>query len=230
MKLTIPTDLSEIKLSQYRRYQKVVADNDGDDTYICIQMVSIFCNIEVEDVMKIPAIEFASIIEMISKVLDQKSPLTRNFKMNGIHYGFIPNIEKITIGEHAVIDTCINDDDKIELMLSVMYRKITKKASVFYEIEPYNGDESLAENFKDVPMNIVRGSMLFFWTLYNELLQNILLSIPKIAKSEGVNLEEVFQNVGGGMHLLLDSQESIRLELEKWEQRICMNHSRFYLI
>ena len=161
MKLTIPTDLKEITLSQYRRYQKVIEDNPNDDVFVCIQT--------------------------------------------------------------------INNEEQIELMLSVMYRKITKKASVFYEIEPYNPDIDLSEKFKNVPMHIVKGAQVFFWNLFNELLQNTLSSIPKIAKAEGVDLEAVFQSVGGGITLLSESQESIKSELKMWEEKIFTNHSRYYL-
>ena len=62
MKLTIPTDLKEITLSQYRRYQKVIEDNPNDDVFVCIQMIAIFCNLEIADVMKIPAVDFAEIV------------------------------------------------------------------------------------------------------------------------------------------------------------------------
>jgi len=229
MKLTIPTDLKEITLSQYRRYQKVVEDNPNDDVFICIQMIAIFCNLEIADVMKIPAVNFAEIVETIAKTLDQRPQLTTTFKMDGIDYGFIPNLELITIGEHAVIDTTINNEEQIELMLSVMYRKITKKASVFYEIEAYTPDIDLSEKFKNAPMHIVKGAQVFFWNLFNELLQNTLLSIPKIAKAEKVDLGAVFQSVGGGITLLSESQESIKSELKMWEEKIFTNHSRYYL-
>ena len=116
MKLTIPTDLKEITLSQYRRYQKVVEDNPNDDVFVCIQMIAIFCNLEIADVMKIPAVDFAEIVSTISQTLDQTPSLTPTFKMDGVDYGFIPNLEQITIGEHAVIDTTINNEEQIELM------------------------------------------------------------------------------------------------------------------
>ena len=47
MRVIIPTDLKEIKLSQYLRYLKVLKDNQDDETFVCIQMVAIFCNLEV---------------------------------------------------------------------------------------------------------------------------------------------------------------------------------------
>lgn len=229
MRVTIPTYLSEIKLSQYLRYQKVIADNSDDETFVCIQMVAIFCNLTVAEVMKIPVNDFGEIVETLAKVLDQKPALVRTFKLNKVEYGFIPNFEKITLGEHATIDTLLGKDENLALLISVMYRKITKKVSVFYEIEEYDGDESKAELFKDVPMDVVIGSMLFFWTLNKELLSNILLHLESKAAREGLNLEEALENAGGGIKLLLDCRENLESTLEKLEESLFTNHSRYYL-
>ena len=226
MRVVIPTDLKEITLSQYKRYQKVVADNQDDEVYICIQMVAIFCNLEMSEVMKIPSLEFAEIVKTISLTLDQTPPLTRTFKMNGVNYGFIPNLEKISIGEHATIDTCMGKDELTELMMSVCYRPMTKKALPFYEIEAYTGDESLADNFKDVPMHIARGAMVFFWDLFKELLNNTLSSIPKRVEREGMSLE----SVGVGTNLLFELAENLKSEFTMLEERVYTNHSRYYLI
>ena len=229
MRVVIPTDLKEITLSQYKRYQKVVADNADDETYICIQMVAIFCNIEVSDVMKLPAIEFADIVKTISQTLDQSPALTRTFKMNGVNYGFIPNMERISLGEHATIDTCMGKDELTELMLSVMYRPIKRKAGEYYEIEEFTGDESLALNFNDTPMHIVRGAMVFFWSLFSELLQTTLCSIPKMAQREKLNLEEVLPNAGDGINPLSQLAENLKLEFQTLEKNLFLNHSRYYL-
>jgi hypothetical protein len=229
MRVVIPTDLKEITLSQYKRYQKVVTDNTDDETYICIQMVAIFCNIEVADVMKLPAIEFADIVKTISQTLDQSPALTRTFKMNGVNYGFIPNMERISLGEHATIDTCMGKDELTELMLSVMYRPIKRKAGEYYEIEEFTGDESLALNFKDTPMHIVRGAMVFFWSLFSELLNHTLCSIPKMAAREKLNLEEVLPNDGDGINLLSQLQENLKYEFQTLEKSLFLNHSRYYL-
>jgi hypothetical protein len=82
MRVLIPTSLSEIKLSQYTRYQKVLKDNQDDETFVCIQMVAIFCNLSVADVMKIPVNDFTDIVESIAKTLDQK-PKARSHVQNG---------------------------------------------------------------------------------------------------------------------------------------------------
>lgn len=230
MKLVIPTKLSEITLSQFRRYQKVVSDNPDDDTFVCINMVSIFCNISVADVMKIPYQDFAEIVETIARTLDEDSDFVRTFKMNGVSYGFIPNFEKITLDEQASIDTCLSDDSLTETMLSIMYRPITKKANIFYEIKPYDKDVDNSELFKDVPMNIARGAKVFFYRLMKDLLNNTLSSIPTMAKREGLNLEEVLQNAGGGITTLSHLQENIDAMSKMLEKEIFTAHSRFYHI
>lgn len=229
MRVVIPTDLKEIKLSQYLRYLKVLKDNQDDETFVCIQMVAIFCNLNVADVMKIPVNDFAEIVEQLAKVLDQKPQLVRTFKMDGVHYGFIPNLDKMTIGEHATMDSLLGNDDNLALLMSVMYRPITKSALPFYQIEAYDGDESKAELFKDVRMDVVIGSILFFWNLSKELLSNILSHLESKAMREGVYLEEVSTNAGVGINLLLDFQESLELSLEKLEASLFTSHSRYYL-
>lgn len=228
MRVIIPTDLKEIKLSQYLRYLKVLKDNQDDETFVCIQMVAIFCNLSVADVMKIPVNDFAEIVENLAKVLDQKPQLVRTFKMNGVEYGFIPYLDKITLGEHATIDSLLGSDENLALLMSVLYRPITKKLTPFYQIEEYDGDESKAELFNDVRMDVVTGSILFFWNLSKELLNNILSHLESKSMREEKSLEEVLESGGVGINLLLDFQENLDSSLEKLEQSLFMSHSRYY--
>lgn len=230
MRVVIPTDLKEIKLSQYLRYLKVLKDNQDDETFVCIQMIAIFCNLSVADVMKIPVNDFTEIIEQLAKVLDQKPQLVRIFKMDGVEYGFIPNLDKMTIGEHATMDSLLGNDENLSLLMSVMYRPITKKAMPFYKIEEYDGDENKAELFKDVRMDIVTGSILFFWNLSRELLSNILSHLEIKAMREGIYLEEVSTSAGVGFNHLLDYREKLELSLETLEASLFTSHSRYYLI
>ncbi len=229
MRVIIPTDLKEIKLSQYLRYLKVLKDNQDDETFVCIQMVAIFCNLSVADVMKIPVNDFAEIVENLAKVLDQKPQVVKTFKMDGVEYGFIPNLDKMTIGEHATIDSLLGSDENLSLLMSVLYRPITKKLTPFYQIETYDGDESKAELFNDVRMDVVTGAILFFWNLSKELLNNILSHLESKSMREGKSLEEVFQSAGVGTIPLLDFHVNLELSLEKLEQSLFMSHSRYYL-
>jgi hypothetical protein len=229
MRVVIPTDLKEIKLSQYLRYLKVLKDNQDDETFVCIQMVAIFCNLSVADVMKIPVNDFTDIVENLAKVLDQKPERVKTFKMDGVEYGFIPNLDKITLGEHATIDSLLGSDENLALLMSVLYRPITKKVTPFYQIEEYDGDESKAELFKDVRMDVVTGAILFFWSLSKELLSNILSHLESKSMREGKSLEEALGSAGVGINHLLDFHENLDSSLEKLEQSLFTSHSRYYL-
>ena len=230
MRVIIPTDLKDIKLSQYLRYLKVLKENQDDETFVCIQMVAIFCNLSVADVMKIPVNAFTEIVEQLAKVLDQKPERVKTFKMDGVEYGFIPNLDKMTIGEHATIDSLLGNDENLSLLMSVLYRPITKKIYPFYQIQDYDGDETKAELFKDVRMDVVTGSILFFWSLSKELLSNILLHLESKAMREGKSLEEVSTSAGVGFNHLLDYRESLASSLETLEESLFTSHSRYYLI
>jgi hypothetical protein len=180
--------------------------------------------------MKIPVNDFAEIVEQLAKVLDQKPQRVKTFKMDGVEYGFIPNLDKMTIGEHATIDSLLGSDENLALLMSVLYRPITKKIYPFYQIEDYDGDESKAELFKDVRMDVVTGSILFFWSLSKELLSNILLHLESKAMREGKSLEEVSTSAGVGFSHLLDYRESLASSLETLEESLFTSHSRYYVI
>jgi hypothetical protein len=225
MKVVIPEGLNEIAISQYSKWKRVVLDNPDDDTVQAIMMVSIFCNLDFEQVMSLPRKEFIEIVEHLSRVLDQRPELVRTFKMGGVNYGLIPDIENASMGEYADADMLFGDDDKIPLLMSILYRPITRKAGEFYEIEPYKPDEKKAELFADVKMDIVIGAMLFFYKLNNELCKHLIHCLPQ--KMTQVELED-FMKDGDGIIHLCDLAEKSDASLTQLEESLFLNVSRFY--
>ncbi len=211
MKITIPTDLSEIKLNQYLRYSKILEDNPNDDTFVAIQMVSIFCKMKIEDVMKIPAYDFAEIIEQLANVLKQQPTLVRSFKLNGVKFGFVPNFDDESIGTFAFIDSHLGNQENWSRLMSAMYRPIKRQVGPLYEIESFQG-EKFAEEFSDIPMDCVVGALLFFWTLKIELLNNILdYSQELMTTNKDLEAVEVFQKNGVGTIQLSNLQKDLYL-------------------
>lgn len=219
MRITIPTDLSDIKLNQYLRYSKVLQDNQDDETFIAIQMVSIFCNLKIDDVMKIPAVDFAEIVEQIGNVLKQKPALVKSFKLNGVKYGFVPNFDEESIGTFAYIDTHLGSEDNWTKLMSAMYRPITKQVGKFYEIEGFQGDK-FAEEFSEIRMDCVIGAIVFFWTLKIELMTNILdFSDEIMMTNNNSEVEEVLAKGGAGIIQLSKLREEIYLTLNEWNRQ-----------
>lgn len=226
MKIIIPTELKDIKLSDYLRYKKVVEDNPNDEVFCAISMVSIFCHISIADVMKLTKQDFAEIVETIAKVLDKKPNLVQQFKLNGIRYGFIPNLEKCSLGEYADVDTLIGDDYNTHLLMSVLYRPITRRAGDLYEIEPYTANEDRAELFKELTLDIVFGAIVFFCNLNNELLTTSVRYLT--AQMTEQEMEEALLKNGDGITALLDLAENSELNQQTLGMSLFMNHSHYY--
>jgi hypothetical protein len=222
MRITIPTELKEITLNQYLRFSKTLQDNPDDETFVAIQMVSIFCNLKIEQVMQIPAYDFEEIIQQLSEVLKQKPALVRQFKLNGVKYGFVPNFDDESIGTFAYIDTLLGSEDNWTKLMSGMYRPITKSFGNMYEIEKFQGDK-FAEEFANIKMDCVIGSLVFFWSLRMELLKNILDYSTKIlTTTDNSEVADLFKKSGVGITQLSKLQEEISLTLNEQNQQICM--------
>ena len=56
-------------------------------------------------------------------------------------------------------------------LMAVLYRPVVEKNGKYYSIEAYNGSEvrMRAEKFKKMKAADVNSSLVFFWTLGNEL-------------------------------------------------------------
>ena len=222
MRITIPTELKEITLNQYLRFSKTLQDNPDDETFVAIQMVSIFCNLNIEQVMQIPVYDFEEIIEQLSEVLKQKPALVRQFKLNGVKYGFVPNFDEESVGTFAYIDTLIGNEDNWNKLMSAMYRPITKSFGNMYEIEKFQGDK-FAEEFANIKMDCVIGSLVFFWTLKIELLNNILDYSTKIlTTTDNSQVADLFQKSGVGTIQLSELREEISLILNEQKTQTSM--------
>tara|TARA_R110001592_G_scaffold101704_3_gene287658 strand:- start:2981 stop:3631 length:651 start_codon:yes stop_codon:yes gene_type:complete len=183
LKLTIPNQLSEITLKQYKKYLVIVEEND-DTNFIQAKMIEIFCGVshKMATLMKYTDVE--EITGTINKMFLQKPELVRTFKMNGIEYGFIPNLDDMTLGEYIDLDSYSGEYKNIEVAMNVFYRPIKAKLKDKYIIDKYNPDTK--ENMLNMPMDAVISSLFFFLNLGLELSRLTLnyLKTPKVTQSE----------------------------------------------
>ena len=71
MKITIPTSLQEITINQWLKFQKTVKP-EMDTDIISIHLVSIFCNLSLEDTLKISAKDFKDIVKTVTETVNSK--------------------------------------------------------------------------------------------------------------------------------------------------------------
>ena len=165
--LNVPTSLNEITLGQYQQYLKL--PEGLTENQVALKMVGIFCNVPDTVVRNIKAADIQTIGATLTKMFDETPALTREFKLDGKRYGFIPNLDNMSFGEYIDIDTYLGDWENIEKAMAVLYRPVQGRYDKLYNIEPYEAKDAL--EYKHMPLGVVLGSIVFFYNLGSELCQ-----------------------------------------------------------
>jgi len=206
----VPDSLNEVTLEQYQKYIKI-QDNNEDDTFLAIKMIEIFCGIRADLIMKMKASSIRDITNVLAEMFDQKPPLVKEFKMNGIDYGFIPDLENMTFGEYVDLDTYIGDYENMHRAMSVLYRPIVQRYIDKYLVDEYSGDES--DKMKDMPMDAVLSSILFFYHLGMDLSKTMLNYLQEEGSKDLVQQLTLEKN-GAGINQFSDSLKEILQDLK----------------
>lgn len=166
MKLTIPTKLEEITVEQFIKYNRMINIEGLEEDALKLGIVSCFCNIPLEEALKISVSDVSETVDLINEVLQQKvdfNPIYKNF-------AFIPNFDKCTTAEYTDLERYIADYENYHRAMAVMYRPIKKRLLGQYTIEPYNGTDKYCDEMLNFPVTYLLGAMVFFWNLNSDLL------------------------------------------------------------
>lgn len=205
MKLTlnIPESLSEITLGQYQNWLKV-AEGKEDETFLQQKMIEIFCKITLKQVLMIKATDVTEITTDLSKMFEAKHKLITTFKLNENEFGFIPKLDEMSFGEYIDLDNYLSEWENMHKAMTVLFRPITYKKKDKYLIEDYEGSGKY--DLKNMSLDIVFGSLVFFWNLRSELQKHIL---NYLANQKEVQIsQEVLDSLrnGAGINPSMDLQ------------------------
>ena len=192
--LRIPTSLNEITLAQYQEFAKLEANLDKTkDTAIQLKLVEIFCKVPEVVVRNMKATDIAEICEIINTMFDTEHQLINRFRLKGIDYGFIPELDDMSFGEYMDLDTFISDNDNLHRAVNVLFRPIEHKRGNRYKIKDYNPDTS--EIAKDFPLDAVLGAIVFFYSLGKDLSLVMLNSLD--SKNEKALAQHLISHPNG---------------------------------
>ena len=195
MKIVIPNSLNEITLGQYQEFYKL---NDVEDVKVVERrMIEIFCQVPMKYVNQMKAIDVKEIIQILTSMLENKPSLVNLFKMNGVEYGFIPDLDDMTFGEYVDLDTFIGDTNNLHRAMNVLYRPIKIKRSGRYQIEDYDSDKY--ERMLSMPMDAVISSILFFYHLGIDLSQ-IMMDSSKLKNEKNMMQYLISEENGDGIN------------------------------
>ena len=207
--ITVPTTLNEIPLKHYQEFLKMQKASN-DEEFIAQKMIEIFCGIELKDVVKMKLTTLNELIVHFAALFETKPKFQPTFKIGNQEFGFITNLEDITLGEYVDLESHLNDWETYHKAMAVMYRPITKNFKGKYEIVEYNPMPEMQELMKFAPLDIVLSSSVFFWTLGKELLQATIHYLTQQIQTNK-DFKATFQNKlnlennGDGINQYMDS-------------------------
>jgi len=214
MKVTVPTSLADITLSQYLRYLQAIkdAEKQTDESYLEIKMLEIFCKLTHVEVLDIQYTYVSSIVEKLSKIIKEEPPLVQRFTVGNIKFGWLPKLDDMPYGELLDLISSISDWETMITAMGVLYRPITLDVNGKYLVEKYKGD-TYHDALKEMPMSAVVGAMVFFWNLGLDCTNYITKSLEGVDKmtfQKQVNLVESGIGMRQSMNLLEETLQSMK--------------------
>jgi len=206
IEVSIPSTLKEVKLKDYQSLLLIDKPNDED-------LLKCILNINTKELGKIKDKDVDYLINHINKLFEQEHKFIPTFNLNGVAYGFIPNLDEITYGENKDITSYINEWGNMHKAMAVLFRPIKLKKNNKYIIEEYEGSHRYAETMKQMPLDIVLGAMVFFYNLTNELLKYIPSYLEKELVKEqtiGQISQESGEAIQNYIHLLKGTLQDLK--------------------
>jgi hypothetical protein len=146
------------------------------------------------------------VLSILNKAFEEKPKLIQRFNLLNVDMGFIPKLDEITLGEYVDIETNISDWQKMHKAMAVLYRPVNFKSKDKYGISPYKVNEEIQEAMKDMPLDVVISSMVFFYDLGKELLGAIPKYLEQQLKKEGMQmLDKHLEKNGVGINQFMHS-------------------------
>jgi len=207
--IDVPDSLSEITLSQYQKFEKIDNDENRNTNFILHKLVEIFCNLDLRDIIKIKWSSVSKIANSINELFEKDHKLIKTFTLNKKQYGFIPNLDDMTLGEYIDLDNSVSDWQQMHKAMAVLFRPITFKKGQRYLIQEYEAEEE--DELKEMPLDVVLGSLFFFYNLRKELLNTIPSYLKLEMQKKGMTIVEKLpsQKSGDGISLSMDWLEEM---------------------
>lgn len=179
--LEIPTSWKDVTLKQYLALQADLEAYKDDEEAQTALMLLHLCGLDAEYLNKLSADSYNKVRSKLNEFISPESIELQQFiTIDGIEYGFEPNLSKMSYGAYADItkhDTIAIDKNWSKVM-SILYRPVTKKEKERYDIQTYDGNIDDTK-WLDVNMEVHWGALFFFVRLQMDLLKGILKSLKE---------------------------------------------------
>jgi hypothetical protein len=156
------------------KWLKLIDLETGSKTKEAEETIAALSDIPKQLIKELSIKDVAVIMSRIAELQQkQDSSLKRIVKINEVEYGFHPDLDSITLGEYADIETFIKNGIETQLpeLMAVLYRPVKDKhKNGVYTISSYDGDIRMrTEEMKQMSAEQVQSALVFFYRLGKEL-------------------------------------------------------------
>jgi len=213
--LNIPTDYSGITLKKWLELQKELENYSDNEQAMNALILYHLCGLDVEWVDKLDIQSYNLLTNELNGFLNNtKLPLQKIINIDGIEYGFEPNLSQMTYGAFVDITKfeVFTIDKNWSKIMNILYRPIVKKQGDMYTIKPYEIDEDDSK-WLSVGMDIHFGALFFFVNLSIDLLNSILKSTMETEVPP--NIKSILERSGKLIPQYMNSPWETLLNTEK---------------
>ena len=216
----IPTDWAGISLKTYLDLQAELKNYEEDEEAMTAIMLWKVCNIPADMIKTIDMESYNDIRNTLGAFISNvELPLKQFVTINGVEYGFEPNLSKMPYGAYADITkfSTIQIDENWTKIMNILYRPIERKNGGMYTIKPYTGtgDDTI---FNEVGMDVHFGALFFLLNLSTDLLNYTLKY--SMEKEANPNIKSILEKSGE----LMQQSLSLPMETSKRLMQLLKSH------
>jgi hypothetical protein len=202
VEIVVPKDWSAITLRDYLKFRNDMETYKDNEDAVEAVLFHHLCKMPVEWIQQLDVDTYVNIRKDLVQFLNANElPLQRFITIDGVEYGFEPNLSKMSYGAYVDISKyeTMEMNDKWADMMSILYRPVKQKVGKFYDITTYEGKID-GEKFLDLGMDIHWGTLFFLKSLLKDLSKDIQKSLMESMEIPH-NIKLILERNGNPTHL-----------------------------
>ena len=210
IKIEVPTKWSAVTLKQYLALRKDLETYAGEEEAITACLFHHLCKFPLEYIQQLNIDTYIAIREdLISFFNNIDMPLQKFIQIDGVEYGFEPDLSRMAYGAYVDISKyeTFEINEKWAEIMSILYRPLIKTTGKLYDIKAYDGTID-GDKFMDVSMDIHFGTLFFLKTLLKDLLKDTQKSLTGLTGLPQ-NIKSVLERNGNLIQALSNSHKTI---------------------
>lgn len=171
---------SDISIKKFDEIKKALKTNFNKELEANLAMLSILCDVDVEEIENLPLVEFSKLVSQTEFLKEMPQvDIKEKYMINGHKYVLCANVAKMTTAQYIDYQTLVKNADKnVKELLAVFLIPEGKKYG------DYDLEEVIDEIYNYLPIAAARAICFFFTLVLQSLTKATLISLERKTKKE----------------------------------------------